>query len=112
MVTPSGRRNSEPVPVPNASGRAPNSAAMVVIMMGRKRSRQAWRMASSGFLRSVRCATRAKSIIMMAFFFTMPIRRMMPMTAMTSNGILHSCSASSAPMPAEGRVERIVIGCT
>ena len=42
MVMPSGRRSSEPVPVPSASGRPPSSAAMVVIMIGRKRSRQAW----------------------------------------------------------------------
>ncbi len=41
MVTPSGRRSSEPVPDPSASGTAPNNAANVVIMMGRKRSRQA-----------------------------------------------------------------------
>ena len=38
---PSGRRNSEPVPMPSASGTAPSSAAMVVIMMGRKRTMQA-----------------------------------------------------------------------
>ena len=31
-----------PVPGPSASGRPPSSAAIVVIMMGRKRSRQAW----------------------------------------------------------------------
>ena len=42
MLMPSGRRSSEPVPVPSASGSPPRSAAMVVIMMGRKRSRQAW----------------------------------------------------------------------
>ena len=42
MAMPSGRRSSEPVPVPSASGRPPSSAAMVVIMMGRKRSRHAW----------------------------------------------------------------------
>ncbi len=42
MAMPSGRRSSEPVPVPNASGKAPSMAAMVVIMIGRKRSRQAW----------------------------------------------------------------------
>ena len=42
IVMPSGRRSSDPVPVPSASGTPPNRAAMVVIMMGRKRSRQAW----------------------------------------------------------------------
>ena len=42
MVMPKGRRSSEPTPVPRARGNAPSRAAMVVIMMGRKRSRQAW----------------------------------------------------------------------
>ena len=41
MLMPSGWRSSEPVPVPNISGSAPNIAATVVIRMGRKRSRQA-----------------------------------------------------------------------
>ena len=41
MVMPSGRRNSDPVPLPSARGTAPNKAAIVVIMIGRKRSRQA-----------------------------------------------------------------------
>jgi hypothetical protein len=36
IVIPSGRRSSEPVPVPSASGTAPSNAAIVVIMMGRK----------------------------------------------------------------------------
>ena len=39
IVIPSGRRNSEPTPVPSASGSAPSNAAMVVIMMGRKAQR-------------------------------------------------------------------------
>jgi hypothetical protein len=45
MAMPSGRRNSLPSPRPIASGRAPNSAALVVIMIGRKRRRplcRAW----------------------------------------------------------------------
>ncbi len=41
IATPSGRRSSDPVPLPSISGSAPNRAAMVVIMIGRKRSRQA-----------------------------------------------------------------------
>ena len=57
-----------------------------------------------------RSAASAKSIIMMAFFFTMPISRMMPMMAITSSSLPASHSASSAPTPAVGRVERIVIG--
>ena len=67
-------------------------------------------MASSGLLPSRRSASRAKSIIMMAFFFTMPISRMMPISAMTLKSVRQIISASSAPTPAEGRVERIVIG--
>ena len=42
MATPSGLRSSEPMPEPKASGMPLSSAAIVVIMMGRKRSRDAW----------------------------------------------------------------------
>ena len=45
-------------------------------------------MASRGVLPSLRSASSAKSIIMMAFFFTMPISRMMPMSAMTLKSIV------------------------
>jgi len=45
----------------------------------------------------------AKSIIMMAFFFTMPMRRMIPISAMMLNSVFTARSASSAPTPAEGR---------
>jgi len=78
IVDTSGRRNSAPVPVPSASGRPPNSAAMVVMMMGRNRSSKPgkWHLR---LLCSVRSASRAKSIIMMAFFFTMPMSRTIPM---------------------------------
>src|SRR5258708_10050022 len=41
MAMPSGRRNSDPAPPPIAIGKPPNSAAKVVIMIGRKRNRQA-----------------------------------------------------------------------
>ena len=58
----------------------------------------------------VRSASRAKSIIMIAFFLTMPIRRMTPMSAMIVNSVWHSISASVAPSPADGSVERIVSG--
>src|SRR5437016_1003316 len=39
---PSGRRSSAPSPLPIASGSAPNIAAMVVMRIGRRRSRHAW----------------------------------------------------------------------
>ena len=50
---PSGWRNSDPTPVPSISGRAPNIAAIVVIRIGRKRSRHAWKIASRGDLPSL-----------------------------------------------------------
>ncbi len=52
----------------------------------------------------------AKSIIMIAFFFTMPTSITMPIMAMTDRSILNAISVSSAPMPADGRPEMIVIG--
>ena len=52
----------------------------------------------------------AKSIIMMAFFLTMPISRITPMKAMMENSVLNNIKASSAPTPAEGNVEMIVSG--
>ena len=110
MVMPSGWRSSEPTPRPSISGSAASSAAMVVIRIGRKRSRQAWRIASRGVLPSWRSASSAKSIIMIAFFFTMPISRMMPMMPMMPRSVPEIMSASSAPTPAEGRVESIVTG--
>ncbi len=47
---------------------------------------------------------------MIAFFFTMPMSRMMPISAMSDMSVRQTISASSAPTPAEGRLERIVIG--
>ena len=41
MAMPSGRRNSDPKPLPKAKGIPASSAAMVVMMIGRKRSKQA-----------------------------------------------------------------------
>ena len=83
---------------------------MVVMRMGRRRSRQACRMAASGALPSLRSASRAKSIIMMAFFLTMPMSRMMPIMPTTPSSMPPSMMASKAPTPAEGRVERMVTG--
>ena len=107
---PSGWRSSEPSPQPIISGSAPRIAAIVVIMIGRKRSRHAWKIASRGAMPSLRSASSAKSIIMIAFFLTMPISRMMPMIAMIDRSLPESSSASSAPTPAEGSVDRIVTG--
>ena len=59
---------------------------------------------------SLRSASRAKSIIMMAFFLTMPMSRMMPIMPTTPSSMSASSRASRAPTPAEGRVERMVTG--
>jgi len=53
-----------------------------------------------------------KSIIMMAFFLTMPISSTMPMMAMNVELAADTSSASSAPTLAEGKVDRMVIGWT
>ena len=79
-------------------------------MIGRKRSRQASSIAASGETNRVRSASMAKSIIMIAFFFTMPISSTTPTSATSDRSWPHSISASNAPMPAEGRVDRMVIG--
>src|SRR5581483_4332873 len=80
---PADDRDAEPAPCPSAIGKEPNSAAKVVIMIGRKRSRQASWIAACGVLPSTRSACKAKSIIMIAFFLTMPTSRMTPIIAMT-----------------------------
>ena len=82
---------------------------MVVIMIGRKRSRHASRMASRGLAPRAR-ASMAKSTIMMAFFLTMPTSRMMPITAMMVSSTSNHHRMSSAPTLADGRPDRIVIG--
>ena len=90
--------------MPKAIGSAPSIAAIVVIRIGRKRSRQASWIAASGVSPRVRSATRAKSIIMIAFFFTMPMRRMTPMSAMIVNSVLAQHQRQRRPEP--GRRQR------
>ncbi len=67
-------------------------------------------MASREFIPSLRSAASAKSIIMMAFFFTMPISRMIPIMPTISRLLLNRTMATSAPTPAEGSVEMMVSG--
>ncbi len=69
-------------------------------------------MASKEFLPCPRSAASAKSIIMIAFFLTMPIKSRMPIRAMMLSSLLNSSRARMAPTPADGSVDRIVIGCT
>ncbi len=107
---PSGWRSSAPSPKPMASGRAPSIAARVVIRIGRKRRTAAWWIAVSGDRPSRRSRSSATSIIMMAFFFTMPISSSTPIMAMMLSSTPVTLSASRAPTPADGRVDRIVSG--
>ena len=90
-------------------GSVPKIAAKVVIMMGRKRSSAASRIAACAKA-PTRRRSMAKSIIMIAFFFTIPTSITMPIMAMTERSILNSMSTSSAPTPADGSPEMMVIG--
>src|SRR2546430_6802454 len=47
---------------------------------------------------------------MIAFFFTMPMRRMIPIKATTPRSLRQTRSARIAPTPADGNVDNIVIG--
>ncbi len=49
---------------------------------------------------------------MIAFFFTMPMSKMIPISAMTLKSVPVINNARSAPTPAEGSVDKMVIGCT
>ena len=62
----------------------------------------------AGVSACLRCA-RATSIIMMAFFLTMPMSRITPIIAIRLNSVRRASSASSAPTPAEGSVDRMVM---
>src|SRR5213595_3430629 len=63
-----------------------------------------------GRLPSLRCASNAKSIIMIPFFFTSPTSMMTPTNAYTLRSTRKIRSVSSAPNPAKGSAERIVSG--
>ena len=86
------------------------AGASVVIKIGLKRSRQASRTAAYGERPRERSASSAKSMMRMAFFFTMPINKNRPISAMIDSSILKMSSASTAPTPAEGSVDSTVIG--
>jgi len=57
---------------------AASKAAKVVIIIGRKRIKQAVKIGLIRLYAQERSAFNAKSIIMMAFFLTMPISRITP----------------------------------
>ena len=86
------------------------SAAMVVIMIGRKRRMTPGIDGVGAYLPSMRWASMAKSIIMIAFFFTTPNSMMSPTNAYRSRSLWKIFSVSSAPKTAEGNPERMVMG--
>ena len=110
IAIPSGCRSSAPSPVPRASGTAPSIAAKVVMSIGLRRSDAALKIAAPALFCPARCLAIAKSVIMIAFFFTMPMSSMTAIRAMIENCVSKSISASSAPTPAEGSVDRMVTG--
>lgn len=86
-------------------GSVPMSAASVVIVIGRKRTRAASMMASRADIWRTCSASIAKSIIMIAFFFTSPISMMMPTYEYTPRSLPKSNSVSNAPSAANGNPE-------
>ena len=67
-------------------------------------------MASFGASCCLRSASKAKSIIIMAFFLTIPISKMMPIMPIIPKSPPDIIKANKAPTPAEGRVDRMVSG--
>ncbi len=93
-----------------ARGSAAPIATRVVMVIGRKRTSAASRMASGAESPRSRCATRAKSTIRIAFFFTMPISIRIAMIAISDSEIPVASMARKAPAPAAGSVDRMVSG--
>ena len=83
MATPSGRRSSEPVAAADRQRQGAEHRGHGGHHNGPKTQQRRF---MNGFhcrlLPSVRSTCSAKSIIKIAFFFTMPISRMMPISAM------------------------------
>jgi len=65
----------------------------------------------SGFIPVERSASTAKLIIMIAFFLTIPISSTIPIKVIKLSSYLKSHIAISAPRPADGNVDSIVMGC-
>ena len=82
---------------------------MVVIMIGRNRIRQPWKMASAACLPSF---LRLQSGVNHhdCIFFTRPTRRMHPTNAYKFRSMPKIIKVSKAPNPAEGNPERMVNG--
>ena len=89
MVMPSGRRSSEPMPGPERQRQAAEQRGHRRHHDGpeAQQARLVDRLARATCPWS-RSASSAKSIIMIAFFFTMPMSSTIPMSAMTLKSVL------------------------
>lgn len=88
----------------------PIRAAIVVIMIGRKRINEASKIASSGGLPDARSASTAKSTIMMPFFLTRPTSMITPTKAYIDKSVQNTNSVRRAPNPAKGSADKMVSG--
>ncbi|KAG1309721.1 hypothetical protein G6F62_014764 [Rhizopus arrhizus] len=77
IAMPSGRRSSEPSPMPSTSGSAPSSPARLVMTMGRSRSRAASSVADTRPWPS-RTRSLATSTIRIAFLADKPMVAIRP----------------------------------
>ena len=87
IAMPSGRRSSRSRAQANRKWHVTEQCRHGChIIIGRNRNRQASKMASSDVL-PCRAAAIAKSIIIIAFFLTTPINRMIPISKTTFNSL-------------------------
>ena len=97
--------------MPSASGSPPSSAAIVVIMIGRKRSRHAWWIASRGDMPLLALGLeREVDHHDRVLLHDADEQDDADQRDDAELGAGRRISASSAPTPADGSVERIVIG--
>ena len=75
MVIPSGRRSSAPTPLPQCKWQSPQESSEGGHHDGAETQQARLVDCIERLLVSFRSASSAKSIIMMAFFFTMPMSR-------------------------------------
>ena len=109
IARPSGARKSAPSPMPSATGIIPAMSASVVIMIGRNRTRPASMIAvRRSFPDS--WPHFAKSMRRIAFFATIPISRITPMSDMMFSVSPVINSASTTPINESGSEIMIASG--
>jgi hypothetical protein len=107
-----GARKLGSVPKPSAIGNMPAPIAMVVMMIGRARLRQASSRASQRSRPRSRRAMMAYSTSRIEFFVAMPISMIMPIMAGIDRSVRVMKSASAAPGIDSTSAARIVTGWT